>query len=137
MAHEEEPQVGLDDIMSTESAFVAAATAAVLSPKTRETIRKGAVYGVAGALRVGDVVAGATRGVVRGVRGEESAVSDAADAGGTGTSSARGSSPASRSSSSGGSRSSGSSGGSRRASGSASTRRAAATTKSAGSAAGS
>jgi hypothetical protein len=63
--------LGLDDLMSTESAFVAAATAAVFSPRTRETLRRGAVLGVAGALKVGDVVAGAARGATRGVRGQE------------------------------------------------------------------
>lgn len=61
--------MGMDDLFSTESAFVAAVTATVLSPKTRETVRKGAVYGLAGALRVGDVMAGAARGAVRGIRG--------------------------------------------------------------------
>lgn len=73
--------MGLDDMVNTESAFVAAATAAVLSPKARQTIRKGAVYGVAGALKAGDVVAGAARGVLHGVRGAESAASDAVDNG--------------------------------------------------------
>ena len=72
--------MGLDEMMSTETAFVAAATAAVLSPKTRDVIRKGAVYGVAGALKVGDVVAGAARGAVRGVRSGDGATSDAAAA---------------------------------------------------------
>lgn len=68
--------MGLDDLVSTESAVVAAATAAVFSPRTRETLRKGAVFGVAGALKVGDVLGGAARGVVHGVRGDE----DTADA---------------------------------------------------------
>lgn len=63
--------MGLDDVVSTESAFVAAATAAVFSPRTRETLRRGAVLGVAGALRAGDVLVGAARGVSRGVRREE------------------------------------------------------------------
>ena len=63
--------MGLDDLMSTESAFVAAATAAIFSPRTRETMRRGAVIGVAGALRAGDLVAGAARGVARGVRGNQ------------------------------------------------------------------
>jgi hypothetical protein len=70
--------VGLDDVMSTESAVVAAATAAVLSPKARNTMRKGAVYGVAGVLKAGDVLTGAARGMARGVRGEETTVSDEA-----------------------------------------------------------
>ena len=82
--------VGLDDLMSTESAFVAAATAAIFSPRTRETVRRGAVIGVAGALRAGDVVAGAARGVARGVRGESPAAS---------SNGARASSPARRSNS--------------------------------------
>jgi hypothetical protein len=70
--------VGLDDVMSTETAFVAAATAAVMSPRTRETMRKGAVVGLAGVLKAGDVVTGAARGAVRGVRGQETAASDGA-----------------------------------------------------------
>jgi hypothetical protein len=122
--------VGLDDMLNTESAFVAAATAAVLSPKARHTLRRGAVYGVAGALKAGDVVAGAARGVVHGVRGGESVVSDAGD-NGAGAASAR-------AGTSGRTARSGRSGRSSkpRASGS-SARRAAAGTKSAGSAAGS
>lgn len=126
-SNEEVPAVGLDDMVSTESAFVAAATAAVLSPKTRATIRKGAVYGVAGALKVGDVVAGAARGVVRGVRGDETAVSDAAATG------ARRAAPRRATSSSGSTRTrrTGNSSGSR-----SSARRATAATKSARSAAG-
>jgi hypothetical protein len=74
---EEGSRVGLDDLMSTETAAVAAATAAVFSPKTRGTLRKGAVYGVAGVLKVGDIVAGAARGVAHGVRGDGTPVSDA------------------------------------------------------------
>jgi hypothetical protein len=70
--------VGLDDLMSTETAFVAAATAAVMSPRTRDGMRKGAVVGLAGVLKAGDVVAGAARGAVRGVRGQETDASDGA-----------------------------------------------------------
>lgn len=76
--------MGLDDLVSTESAFVAAATAAVFSPRTRETLRRGAVLGVAGALKVGDVVSGAARGATRGVRGAETV--STAEAGGNGKS---------------------------------------------------
>lgn len=64
--------MALDDVFSTESAFVAAATAAVFSPRTRETLRRGAVLGVAGALKAGDAVAGAARGATRGVRSQVS-----------------------------------------------------------------
>ncbi len=63
--------MGLDDLVNSETAVVAAATAAMFSPRTRSTLRRGAVLGVAGALKVGDVVAGAARGATRGVRGEE------------------------------------------------------------------
>ena len=103
--------MGLDDMFNRESAFVAAATAAVFSPRTRETVRRGAVLGVAGALRAGDVVAGAARGVVRGVREETS------NSGGAGSSSRAGSgarSGASRGGSSGTRRSSGSGSGASR-----------------------
>ncbi len=66
----EESTLGLDDLVSTESAVVATATAAIFSPRTRETLRRGAVLGVAGAMKAGDVVVAGARGVVRGVRGE-------------------------------------------------------------------
>jgi hypothetical protein len=61
--------------MAIEEVGVAvAATAAVLSPRARGMMRKGAVYGVAGALKAGDVVVstarGAARGASQGVRGD-------------------------------------------------------------------
>lgn len=74
--------MGLDDLMSTESAVVAATTAAVFSPRTRETMRRGAVLGVAGVLKLGDVVTGAARGATRGIRGDEQAPTPAAKANG-------------------------------------------------------
>jgi hypothetical protein len=43
-----------------------AATAAVVSPRARSLLRRGAVYGLAGALKAGDFVFGAARGAVRG-----------------------------------------------------------------------
>ncbi len=67
--------------MSTESALVAGVTAAVFSPRTRETLRRGAVLGVAGALKVGDVVTGAARGATRGVRGQQTAASGSGNSG--------------------------------------------------------
>jgi hypothetical protein len=45
-----------------------AATAVAVSPRARKVARKGAVYGIAGALRAGDVVASAARGAARGAR---------------------------------------------------------------------
>jgi hypothetical protein len=61
-------KVGIDDVASRESAFVAAATAAVVSPRVRGVLRRGAVYGVAGALKAGDVVASAARGAAHGFK---------------------------------------------------------------------
>ncbi len=94
--------MGLDDVFSTESAFVAAATAAVFSPRTRETMRRGAVLGVAGALKAGDVVAGAARGAARGVRSQ---VSSDGSGGSSPRRSSRSSGSSSRSSGSSSSRS--------------------------------
>jgi hypothetical protein len=65
--------LGLDDLVSTETAFVATATAAIFSPRTRETLRRGAVLGVAGVMKAGDVAYAAARGVARGVRSESPA----------------------------------------------------------------
>jgi len=71
----------LDDLASTESAVAAAAAATVFSPRVRGVLRRGAVYGVAGALKAGDVVVGAARGAARGMRdGAEHAGDGAAPA---------------------------------------------------------
>jgi hypothetical protein len=56
-----------DDFMESEVAIAAAATAALLSPRVRDVARKSAVYGVAGVLAAGRVVAGVARGAGRGV----------------------------------------------------------------------
>jgi hypothetical protein len=74
--------LGLDDLVSTESAVVATATAAIFSPRTRETLRRGAVLGVAGAMKAGDVVVAGARGVVRGVRGDGDGSSQRSGTGG-------------------------------------------------------
>lgn len=55
-------------LLDTEVGVAVAATAAVLSPRTRGAMRKGAAYGLAGALKAGDVVVSTTRGAVRGAR---------------------------------------------------------------------
>jgi nucleoside phosphorylase len=44
------------------------ATAAALSPRARRAVRQGAVYGLAGALKVGDVVAATARGAAQGTQ---------------------------------------------------------------------
>ncbi len=60
--------MALDDFLESEVAVAVAATAAVLSPRVRGVLRRGAVYGLAGALIAGDAVASATRGAGRGAR---------------------------------------------------------------------
>ncbi len=49
-------------------AVAVAATAVVCSPKARAVLRRGAVYGLAGALRAGDALAAFARGVGRGAQ---------------------------------------------------------------------
>lgn len=58
----------LEDFVDSEVAIAVAATAAVLSPRVRGLLRTGAVYGLAGALTVGDAVSTAAGGVRRGAR---------------------------------------------------------------------
>ncbi len=53
-------------LIDREVGLAVAATTALLSPRAREVARKGAVYGLAGVLKVGDVVVGTARGAVRG-----------------------------------------------------------------------
>jgi hypothetical protein len=59
--------VALDDLIETEIGVAVAATAAVVSPRARGLLRRGAVYGLAGAMKAGDVVFGAATSAVRGV----------------------------------------------------------------------
>jgi hypothetical protein len=82
LAHEsvyehEVRDMALEDYFESEVAVAVAATAAVLSPGVRRMLRRGAVYGVAGALKATDVVTAAARGVAQGV----SSPTAAADAG--------------------------------------------------------
>ena len=58
----------LDDFVGPEVAIASAATAAVLSPRVRGLLRRGAVYGLAGALIAGGAVSTAARGVGRGAQ---------------------------------------------------------------------
>jgi hypothetical protein len=59
--------MALEDYLEHEVAIAVAATAVALSPGVRRVLRRGAVYGVAGALRATDVVTAAARGVAQGV----------------------------------------------------------------------
>ncbi|GAC1528564.1 MAG: hypothetical protein NVS2B6_16550 [Thermoleophilaceae bacterium] len=60
--------MALDDFFDAEVGIAAAAAAAAVSPRARELARKGAVYGLAGALRAGDTALAAARGAVQGAR---------------------------------------------------------------------
>src|ERR671916_335773 len=71
-------EMALDDWLDSEVAVAVAATAAVLSPGFRRVLRRGAVYGVAGALKATDVATAAARGIASGVssQGEGAAATD-------------------------------------------------------------
>ena len=58
----------LEDFLEPETAVVAAVAAAVFSPQVRGWLRRGAVYGMAGALIAGDFVTGVARGAGRGMQ---------------------------------------------------------------------
>jgi hypothetical protein len=66
--------MGLEDYIEAPVALAVAATTVVLSPRVRGAMRKGAVYGVAGAMKAADAVTSAARdmaGEARGTGGEE------------------------------------------------------------------
>jgi hypothetical protein len=75
--------MALEDYLESEVAIAVTATAAALSPRFRRVLRRGAVYGVAGALKATDVVTAAARGVVHEVNPQsESAAAGGQSAGG-------------------------------------------------------
>ena len=55
-------------LIEREIAVLVGTTVVALSPKARSVARKGAVYGLAGALKLGDVVSSTARGAARGAR---------------------------------------------------------------------
>lgn len=74
--------MALEDYFETEVGIAVAATAALFSPKARKVLRRGAVYGLAGALIAGDAVVGFAKGVGRGAQqAATSAKQAAAEAG--------------------------------------------------------
>ncbi len=58
----------LEDYMEPEVAVTAVVTAAIFSPRARRVIRRGLVYGMAGALIAGDAIASFARSVGQGVQ---------------------------------------------------------------------
>jgi hypothetical protein len=78
--------MGVEDFIDAEVGVAVAATAALLSPRARKVVRRGAVYGLAGALKASDAVGSAARGVANGLRHDEAP----ADAGAPATKAAAG-----------------------------------------------
>lgn len=60
--------MALEDFLEPEVAVTAAVAAAVFSPKGRQWIRKGLVYGTAGVLIAGDALTSLARNVGQGVQ---------------------------------------------------------------------
>lgn len=73
-----ERHMALEDYMQPEIAVTAVVTAAVVSPRGRKLIRKGAVYGLAGVLIAGDALGNLTRGITQGVQQAGASVANAA-----------------------------------------------------------
>ena len=67
----------VEDLLEPEVAVGAAIAAAILSPKVRGLMRRGAVYGLAGALMAGDAVSAAAKGVGASVRQASDAANSA------------------------------------------------------------
>ncbi len=57
-----------EDFVTPEVGIAAATVAVVASPQVRNVVRKGAVFGLAGVLMVGDAVASFARGVGEGAQ---------------------------------------------------------------------
>ena len=57
-----------DDYLQPEIAVTAAVTAVVFSPRARKFLRRGVVYGLAGALMAGDAITSFSRSIGRGVQ---------------------------------------------------------------------
>ncbi len=55
--------MAVEDYLDSHVAIAVAATAAVLSPRVRKVLRRGAVYGVTGVLLAGDAISGVARDV--------------------------------------------------------------------------
>ena len=55
-------------LLERQVALAIAATAAALSPEVRQGLRRGAVYGLAGALNAADFVAATAKGAARGAQ---------------------------------------------------------------------
>lgn len=71
--------MALEDFVEPEVGIAIAATAIAFSPGVRNTIRRGAVYGLAGILRAGDALSGAAREVTSNVQQAAASGTDATE----------------------------------------------------------
>ncbi len=69
--------MALDDFLEPEVAITAVVAAAIFSPKARQWVRKGLVYGTAGVLIAGDAVTSLARNVGQGVQQAGAAATNA------------------------------------------------------------
>ncbi len=60
--------MAIDEYFESEVVVAVAATAVALSPRARHMLRRGVVYGLAGALTAGDAIASFGRATARGVQ---------------------------------------------------------------------
>lgn len=58
--------MAIDEYLESEVAVAVVATAVALTPRARRVLRRGVVYGLAGALRAGDAVASFGQATARG-----------------------------------------------------------------------
>lgn len=70
--------MALEDYMEPEVAVTAAVVAAVCSPKVRNVVRRGLVYGMAGVLIAGDAISSFARSVGQGVQEAGASAANAA-----------------------------------------------------------
>jgi len=60
--------MAIDEYFESEVVVAVAATAVALSPRARQMLRRGIVYGLAGALTAGDAIASFGRAAARGAQ---------------------------------------------------------------------
>ena len=60
--------MAIEEYLESEVAVAVAATAVALSPRARRVLRRGVVYGLAGALKAGDAISSFGRATARGAQ---------------------------------------------------------------------
>jgi nucleoside phosphorylase len=60
--------MAIEEYLESEVAVAVAATALALSPRARRVLRRGVVYGLAGALKAGDAIASFSQAAARGAQ---------------------------------------------------------------------